>query len=149
MKGVRKEFEADLYNLYDSPAKEAMRIHLTAYGHIVTVPPENYGVDLYSEVGDLKMYHEVEVSEGWKKNEHPFHMGSIPERKYRLCQMLKGKPLYFWMLRFDLGRAVVFSSAKVHERWLVEVPNKKVPKGEYFYRIPKTLGKEFDLICPD
>lgn len=148
MKGVRKPFEQDVYDRCDGPAKEAMRYHLTAQGHIVTVPPENYGVDLYSELGDFKMYHEVEVSEGWKSGPHCFFNGSIPERKGRLVEMLKGEPLYFWMLRLDLGRALVFSSFKLSDRWLVEVPNRKVPIGEYFYRIPKQLGKEFDLICP-
>ena len=148
MKGIRKEFEQDVYDRCDGPAKNAMAYHLRAQGHIVTVPPENYGVDLHSELGDLMMYHEVEVSEGWKIGDHPFLKGSVPERKHRLCEMLKGKPLYFWMLRVDMGRAVVFSSFKLQDRWLVMVPNRKVPEGEYFYRIPKELGKEFDLICP-
>jgi hypothetical protein len=146
MKGVRKEFEEDLYNKYDGPAKHAMQVHLELSGHDVTVPPENYGVDLYSTIGDLVMYHEVEVSEGWKSGIHPFPKGSIPERKIRLKAMQSGDPLYFWMLRFDLRRAVVFGSHLLQDRFLVEVPNRKVPEGEYFYRIPKHLGKEFDLL---
>jgi len=148
VKGVRKEFEADDYNKFDGPAKNAMAFHLKAHGHKVTVPPENYGVDLYSQVGDLVMYHEVEVSQKWEKGEHPFPKGSVPERKHRLKEMMPMVPLYFWMLRLDLGRAVVFNSKHLIDRWLVEVPNYKVPEGEYFYRIPKCLGKEFDLICP-
>jgi hypothetical protein len=51
------------------------------------------------------------------------------------------------MLRLDLRRAVVFSEAHVKERYLIEVPNKIHPEGEFFYRIPKHLGKEFDLKC--
>jgi hypothetical protein len=61
--------------------------------------------------------------------------------------MLDGDPLFFWMLRLDLGRALVFSAVHCTDMYLVEVPNKKVASGEYFYRIPKTLGKEFDLLC--
>jgi hypothetical protein len=146
MKGTRKKFERDLYNKYDGPAKEAMRVHLIAKGHDeVIVPPENYGADLYSVIGGLKMYHEVEVSQGWKKGEHPYPLGSIPERKTRLVHMLEGYPLYFWMLRLDLLRALVFSSVYCKEEYLVEVPNRKIKTGEFFYRIPKDLGKEFDL----
>ena len=146
MKGVRKKFSKDLYTKFDAPAKHAMRVHLELSGHMVTVPPENYGVDLYSEIGDLTMYHEVEVSQGWKSGHHPFKLGSVPERKIRLKAMESGKPLYFWMLRLDLRRAVVFGAHCLQDRFLIEVPNKEVPEGEYFYRIPKTLGKEFDLL---
>lgn len=148
MRGVRKPFEVDDYNKYDGPAKAAMAYHLTCHGHDVTVPPENYGVDLYSEVGPITMYHEVEVSKKWKAGPHPFPRGSVPERKLRLKQMLPCVPLYFWMLRVDLKRAVVFNSKHLVDKWLVMVPNYKVESGEYFYRIPKNLGKEFDLLCP-
>lgn len=148
MKGIRKKFEEEDYNRFDGPAKNAMAYHLTEHGHSVTVPPENYGVDLYSTCNEVTMYHEVEVSKQWETGIHPFPKGSVPERKHRLKEMLLNRPLYFWMLRLDLARAVVFNSKHLIDRWLVEVPNYKVPEGEYFYRIPKTLGKEFDLICP-
>lgn len=146
MKGVHKPFDKKLYKKYDGPAKDALQKHLEAQGHIVTVPPENYGVDVESTQFDIKMYHEVEVSENWIKDEHPFLLGSIPERKHRLKQMCHGMPLFFWMLRLDMGRAVVFSANKLMNQYLVEVPNRLVAKGEFFYRIPKTLGKEFDLL---
>ena len=148
MKGVRKPFEKDVYNKCDGPAKEAMRIHLEAQGHRVTIPPENYDVDLFSDFLKVRMYHEVEVSLGWLKDAHPFSNGSVPERKHRLVEMYQSVPLYFWMLRSDLKRAVVFSGMKLIDKWLVEVPNRKVPEGEFFYRIPKTYGKEFNLLCP-
>ena len=149
MRGTRKKFERELYNRFDGPAKEAIKNHLIAKGHDqeVVVPPENYGADLYSVFGHEKYYHEAEVSQGWKEKEHPYPSGSIPERKTRLISMLEGRPLFFWMLRLDLGRALVFSSVWCVERYLVEVPNRKVKSGEYFYRIPKHLGKEFDLLC--
>lgn len=146
MKGVRKKFEQDVYNKYDGPAKEAMRKHLAAQGHTVTVPPENYDVDLFSDYLGVRMYHEVEVSEQWQEGPHSFFTGSVPERKIRLVKMHKNVPLYFWMLRFDLQRALVFPGHQLKDRYLVEVPNRKVEVGEYFYRIPKNLGKEFDLL---
>ena len=146
MKGLHKKFDQELYDQHDGPGKFAMKIHLEHSGHIVTVPPEDYGVDLHSVIGDLTMYHEVEVSTGWKTGEHPFPLGSVPERKFRLTEMLKGLPLYFWMLRLDLGRAVVFGSYCIQEKFLVEVPNRFYDRGEFFYRIPKQLGKEFDML---
>ena len=146
MKGVRKKFEQDVYDRCDGPAKEAMRTHLTVSGHIVTIPPENYDVDLFSDYLDVRMYHEVEVSEQWQKDNHPFITGSIPERKHRLVLMHLNVPLFFWMLRQDLKRALVFPGHRLKSYYLVEVPNRKVEIGEFFYRIPKQHGKEFDLL---
>lgn len=149
MKGIRKKFDRDLYAEFDGPAKQAIQAHLIAQGHTVTVPPENYSVDLYSEVGPLTMYHEAEVSRMWCLKEYPFDLGSVPERKIRLKSVLKGLPLYFWMLRSDCCRALVFSSVHLRAKFLVEVPNRLVEKGEYFYRIPKQLGKEFNLLTKE
>ena len=111
------------------------------------MPPENYGADLYSELDTIKIYNEVEVSQGWKAGEHPYPRGSIPERKIRLAKVHINEPLYFWMLRLDLLRALVFPSFRLRDEFLIMVPNKKIPTGEYFYRIPKEFGKEFDLLC--
>ena len=61
MKGVRKKFSKGRFNKFDSPAKDAMKVHLELSGYRVTVPPENYGADLYSELGKIKIYHEVHV----------------------------------------------------------------------------------------
>lgn len=147
MKGSYKPFDEDLYNKFDGPAKQAVSNHLSLCGYAVFVPPENYGADLYSEFKEIRIYHEVEVSQGWEKNEHPYPKGSIPERKIRLVNRHMNEPLYFWMLRADLKRALVFPGFRLRDRFLVEVPNKMIPEGEMFYRIPKELGKEFDLLC--
>jgi len=145
MKGKRKPFEQEDYDKYDEPAKSAMAGHLWTKGHIVTVPEENYGADLYSEINGRKIYHEVEVSKQWVKGDHPYPTGSIPERKIRLKQMCGDNELIFWMLRSDLGRALCFNAKHMIDDYLIEVPNYKVKSGEYFYRIPKNLGKELDL----
>jgi len=147
MIGVHKPFDKTDYIKFDGPAKLAMKVHLELSGYKVTVPPENYGADLYSELGKIKIYHEVEVSQGWKGGHHPFPLGSIPERKKRLADMHINEPLYFWMLRVDLDRALVFPAFRLRPEFLVMVPNKKIKHGEYFYRIPKQFGKEFDLLC--
>jgi hypothetical protein len=147
VKGAYKSFSKDDYNKFDGPAKDAMRVHLELSGYRVTVPPENYGADLYSELGPIKIYHEVEVSTNWKAGHFPFPTGSVPERKLRLSIIHINEPLYFWRLRMDLLRAIVFPSFRLRAEFLVMVPNRKITTGEYFYRIPTELGKEFDLLC--
>jgi len=148
MRGIHKPFDKGLYDEFDGPAKDAMKVHLELSGHEVTVPPEDFMVDLSSIYLGATMYHEVEVSRPWKDGEHPFPSGSIPGRKLRLKHRHQNEILFFWMLRLDLRRALVFSSAHLSDEWLVEVPNRYTPEGgEYFYRIPKSLGKEFDMLC--
>jgi len=118
-------------------AKTAVALHLTYHGYDVTVPPENYGADLFHRhpTADFTINHEVEVSLGWQDCEFPFRTGSVPERKIRLCKMTDG-PLFFWMLNKVCNRAVVFSSVYLKDVFLVEVPNARIKEGEYFYRIP-------------
>jgi hypothetical protein len=147
VRGAYKKFDKDLYTKFDGPGKQAVEDHLTLSGYDVTVPPENYGADLYAVKGQIRIYHEVEVSQAWKEKEHPFPRGSIPERKIRLARLHISEPLYFWMLRLDLKRALIFPGFRLRNRFLVEVPNRYIPEGEMFYRIPKSLGKEFDMLC--
>ena len=149
MKGKYKEFDQELYDACDGPGKEAVRQHLVCLGYDVTVPPENYGPDVYCTFNGRRCYHEVEVSTRWfKGTPFPFPSGSIPERKHKLLARTVGFELFFWMLREDFGRAVVFPSIYVIDEYLVEVPNSQIKSGEYFYRIPLSLGKERDLLCP-
>ena len=147
MRGIHKKFDKELYREFDEPAKQAMKVHLELSGHDVTVPPENYGADLFSHLDGVKMYHEVEVSRGWRTGTFPYFCGSIPERKIRLKQLHVNEPLYFWMLRADLLRAMVYSSFYLNDKYLIEVPNRIHQEGEYFFRIPYEYGKEFDLLC--
>lgn len=146
MKGIHKPFNKLDYMRFDGPGKQAVAEHLKAKGYIVTVPPEDYGADLYAELGPVKIYHEIEVFKRWVSGIFPYDTGSIPERKIRLAKAHINEPLYFWRLRFDLARALVFPAFRLRSEFLVEVPNRKIYKGEYFYRIPKQLGKEFDLL---
>jgi len=142
MKGKRKPFERDVYQKCDAMAKTAVALHLTLSGYDVKVPPENYGADLYHTHPNntMTVYHEVEVSLGWDDIDFPYPTGSIPERKIRLRKMIQG-PLFFWMLNKICNRAVVFSSRYLDNRFLVEVPNKKIAEGEYFYRPPIHYGR--------
>lgn len=142
MKGKRKPFDRDIYNQCDAMAKTAVALHLTISGYDVEVPPENYGADLFHKHpgNTMTVHHEVEVSLGWDDIDFPYPTGSIPERKIRLTKMIHG-PLFFWMLNKSCNRAVVFSSRHLDNRYLVEVPNRQVASGEYFYRPPLHLGR--------
>ena len=147
MIGERKPFSRAAYDECDGPAKWAVATHLHHSHHKVEVPPESYGVDMCSNLGPIIFYHEVEVFKNWTQGNFPFTTGSIPGRKIRLRGSIPYDcPLYFWRLRFDLARALVFSSKWMIDKFLVEVPNKEIADGEFFYRVPVVYGKEFDLL---
>jgi hypothetical protein len=148
MKGKHKPFDRELYEKWDAPAKQAVASHLSYHGYEVVIPEEDYWVDLYAYFRrhpgiDIKFHHEVEVSQVWKKRKYPFPHGSIPERKKRLREKIDG-PLFFWQLRSDLQAAVCFSSAYLRPEFLIEVPNKYVNEGEFFYRPPLRFGRYID-----
>ena len=147
MKGKRKPFNRETYDRCDGAAKSAVAVHLTHHGYDVEVPPENYGADLYHRMPHDAgvVYHEVEVSLGWGDVLFPYPTGSIPERKIRLTKVCIG-PLFFWMLNRPLNRAIVFSSAYLRPEFLVEVPNKEIESGEYFYRPPIKYARLVDLM---
>lgn len=141
MKGVRKPFSQSLYDQCDERAKSTVEEHLTSKGYTVVVPPENYGADIYCVQGPLRLYHEVEVSLTWERGSYPFINSSVPERKIRLVNKYDA-PLYFWQLSNDLVGAVVTPGHQLKDIYLVEVPNRLVATGEYFYRVPMKYCKQ-------
>ncbi len=145
MKGKHKPFDRELYEKWDAIAKQAVASHLSYHGYKVVIPNEDYWVDLYAEIVKTgqRFYHEVEVSQNWKVGKYPYPHGSIPERKIRLREKVNG-PLFFWQLSAPCTAAVCFSSAQMRPEFLVEVPNKYVPDGEFFYRPPLRFGRYID-----
>ena len=145
MKGIRKPFSQEEYDRSDAFGKDAVAGFLEQELYIeVRVPVENYGPDIEVYWQDnLIAYHEVEVRRNWKSDQEDFPYSTIhiPARKSRLIELAKkeGAKLYFWSVREDGMKAMFVDSDDVTEDRLVEVPNKRVWKGEYFYDIPSEL----------
>ena len=137
----RKRFNPTMYKIADKTAKDCMIKYLTNLGHKVTPPIEKYGVDLHSKYKDTEYHHEVEMKFMW---EGDWPTGwkdiNIPFRKARLLDMVYGKDenanLSFYIIRGDCKQAWKMDGRVVEHSPVVEVPNRAVRKGEYFFKIP-------------
>jgi len=127
---LRKPFEPDAYDQYDTAAKAAVRSYLDQKGHY-TLIIENYGADILSY---RPIKHEVEVKAVWK-NGWPscWDTVQIPERKKRL---LKHGKVIFWVLRADCKKGWIIDGSLLKADRLKEVSNNKIKAGERFFCIP-------------
>ena len=137
----RKPFDRGLYNIADPLAKKCITKYLTDIKHIVDPPTENYGVDLHSTLDGDPYYHEVEMKFMWK-GEWPKSWGDIhiPYRKNRLIKKIYGENpkanFYFYIIRGDCQQAWKMNGKTVQSSEVVEVPNRRIHKGEYFFKVP-------------
>lgn len=136
----KKVFEVEEYRANDSRGRNAVRSHLDRSGRFSLFPTDVYGPDILS----IRMYdscivdifrHEVEVKKGWKDDwPESWRTVQVPARREYLAT--SPYPVILWVLRDDLQKAWCITGDQLQERFLGEVPNKKVPSGEMFYKIP-------------
>jgi hypothetical protein len=131
----RQAFDRNLYDDNDS-AKELVLEFLNATTEATwSVGEDPYGPDLEND--ETTELVEVEVKHNWKSGiaDFPFTTVQLPERKSKW----KDLPISFWVLRSDHQRAIIIPASALQEKYLKEVSNKFVRKGEYFYQIPVEL----------
>ena len=79
--GVRKKFDKELYDIYDSVSKEAARDALQKKGYTVCDNIDKYAQDLVAEKDGKMFLVETEVKNVWKGPEFPYDTVQLPERK--------------------------------------------------------------------
>ena len=141
LKSKRKRFDPIAYKQADNKAKKCITKYLTSIGHTVLDTEENFGVDLTSILDNTTYNHEVEMKHMWE-GEWPtvWKDINIPFRKNRLIvQVFDNDPLanfYFYIIRGDCEVAWKMDGNIVKDSPVVEVPNRAVRKGEYFFKVP-------------
>lgn len=147
MIGKHKKFDKKLYDSFDGSAKQAVCRYLLKRGHEVVIPEEDFGADLYHiDKSNRQVHHEVEVSRCyWHGDTFVSRTTSIPERKIRLLE--KGyKHLLHWMLNVPLSMACVTNMNRYClPKFLQEVSNRYITRGEYFFKIPTELCRIIKL----
>ena len=129
---VRKRFDKELYQKYDSLAKQATKQFLNETGCTVNPHPNRYAQDLVVKSDTDEFCAECEVKLVWKADQFPYDTVQLPKRKSKFFDQLT----QFFIWNHDLTRAATFWSNEISDLEPVEVPNKYVYKGEYFYQIP-------------
>ena len=134
---MRKPFNQAVHDACDPPAREAVIKAIRRTWGLIAEPYDKYKVDLIIEgIG----YAEVEMRD-WV--DCPFNTIHIPQRKAKLFDN-DMKTIYFIVSK-DLSNCWYCDTKNILKSQLIEVKNKAVCQGEYFYDVPKYLFKTLKL----
>ena len=140
LKSKRKRFDPVAYKQSDNKAKKCITKYLTSIGHTVLDTEENFGVDLTSTLENIVYNHEVEMKHMWEGDWPTVWKDiNIPFRKNRLIvQVFDNDPLanFYFYIRGDCEVAWKMDATIVKDSPVVEVPNRAVREGEYFFKVP-------------
>jgi hypothetical protein len=169
MDGEYKKWDKSLYEKYDELGKKyashflpkILKLNNAEKYRNVEVKKNSdvYGPDLecYND-GKLIGYFEPEIKNNWDTQKFTFPDLQIPERKAKWVDGHKGLPVTFCILRKPVSEG---SSARLSIQGMATVtgknvasspkqmvPNKYIPKGELFFKVPlhKVKFHDFDEV---
>lgn len=126
-----KQFVEEQHAIHDSEAKEAVWKFWVELGYECIENPHEYGIDLLVEGNGRKFGCEVEVKTGWHGPEFNYPILRIPFCK----QKFTNDRVTFFVLNSGRTHTAVVSRQKLLKSPVVQVKNKMVPMGGYFYEI--------------
>ena len=135
MSAQRKRFDRELYDKYDQAVRNVTTNYLVSLGYEVSEHPDRYAQDLIAYGTDTEFCVECEVKLVWNSQEFPYPNVQLPERKKKFFNV----PTQFFIWNKPLEYAMTFWSHDVSTLEPVEVPNKYVYAGEYFYQVPMDM----------
>lgn len=132
MIGKLKHFDNDEFERSDPPARKLVIEYFKLRGVDFYDNPKICGVDLISEYGALM---EVEHRWLWPGEVFPFATVHIPERKRKF---LKLRNINYAVVNktFDCLGICYYDDLKKHRKEVIEVSNRAIREGEYFFDIP-------------
>ena len=122
---INKKFNKESHAANDKPSKDLVIKFLKSQGLDGIENPNDYGIDI------MVSRYEVERREIWTNN-FPFKTVHIPARK---AKFLKYNIVYA-IVNKDFNKIMLCRSEVIRQCNKIEVPNKSVPAGEYFYDVP-------------
>ena len=122
---IYKEFNKESHAANDKPAKDLVINFLKSKGLDAMENPDKYGIDI------VVPRYEVERREIWI-DEFPFKTVHIPARKEKFLK----HSIVYAVVNKDFDKIMFCRSEVIRQYDLIEVPNKSVPEGEYFYDVP-------------
>ena len=99
---------------------------------------------------DVRLGYDLSTSDQKRKKplggpDFPYETVQLPQRK----QKFFNEPTLFYIWNKQLDNAVTFLSEEIKDLTPVEVPNKYISKGEYFYQIPMDLVTKIKVRIKD
>ena len=122
---IYKQFNKESHAVNDKPAKDLVISFLKSKGVDAVENPDKYGIDI------IVPRYEVERREIWV-NYFPFKTVHIPARKEKFLKY----SIVYAVVNKDFNKIMFCKSEVIKQYNLIEVPNKSVPEGEYFYDVP-------------
>ncbi len=128
-----KRFSESLHSKFDAKAREKAKAFIEReYGFEVVDNPDPYGPDLMAYDGErFAGYVECEVKDVWKGRRFPFQTIQFPKRKSKFLT----DAILFVMFNSKMNRCLIVDGRDLEKAKLVEVSNKYVKKGEFFYQV--------------
>ena len=135
-----KPFEKDLYDKYDSPAKDALISYLEQEGHSIKNTVENYHADVTSTRKGATYYSEAEVKASWKEQwPESWAELRIPARKARLLK--RHSIITFFVFRGDCKECWIVKGEQLTADRLKQAYGPNIRPGEMFFHIPVEEAK--------
>lgn len=127
----RKEFSRELFNTNDRVARDITKsFYQKTFGESLADNPDVYGADL---IYNNKLV-ECEIKIVWKEDVFPYESIQIPERKSKI--FVNDRFSEFVMINNKLSVLLVLKKENILTSPMVEVPNKYISKGEFFFQVP-------------
>lgn len=136
----RKRFDRELFNECDKKARAVTTRYFERQGYVVSEHPDRYAQDLIVEDTGASFCVECEVKLVWSGEDFPYDSVQLPERKSKFFDT--ATMFFIWNKEFT--HAMTFWSHDVKQLEPVEVPNRYVHKGEYFYQIPMDMVEKVE-----
>jgi len=132
---MRKRFDRELYKKYDKLAKENVLKLIDKRKYKVIENPKKRGVDLLVyRKGKHVLNIETEIKSLWKGKDFKYDTVQLPERKEKFAKL--ELPTLFIMFNDNQKSYLVIKDKDLLKSPRVEVPNRYVYKGEYFFQVP-------------
>jgi len=130
---TKKPFSPSLFKENDNLARAAGKKYWSKLGYEVWDNPDRYGPDL---IVNNEFYCETEIKRVWKGPEFIYPDLQLVGRKKKFIGL--DIPCVFMICNNEQTHAIIVHQDEVKDCPMVEVPNKYVHKGEYFFKVPVT-----------
>ena len=144
MKGSYKRFDKNLFDQNDPKSRDIVKEYFKRYNIVLKDNEDQYGVDLISEDGSIKI--EVERRLNWNRCEFPFSDINLPERK---AKFFKTGGTTYVIVSKDYSHIGIIKRKDIHQfisdQNLKENKNRLVQQNELFYKLPKSKFKWIKL----
>ena len=154
-KPVGKKFDYALFKANDKLARDIGKKYWSSLNYKVYDNPDRYGPDLIVEEICIDTYRhniandfycEMEIKRAWKGKEFRYKTCQIPQRKGKYLDKTKyDKTCNFFIINNEYEYAFFIKEEDISSSPLVEVPNKYVPAGEFFYQVSLDKCKLIEL----